>query len=326
MIDLNPVPNRLTRPDTIDDDADSFFGKLPQWGADLLAIYAGVGANQAGGAFAIPYILDSVTTDGDPGAGKLRFDNATQNTATTLRLDLTGSGVGDVTGILDRFDASTSSIKGSIRLVKQGDLSKWAVYDVTARAAPSGYRNISVTPIAASSANPFTAGDTVVLVFTRNGDKGDIGPANTMPTMRVRDQKATNTGPQTGTTATFVTRTLNTTVYSTIAGAALASNQITLPAGSYDVYVRAPAVGGKHQASLWNVTANGHWIVGSSAGNSPTADDTSTDSIIVGRVVLAAAAVFEVRHWHQVGGKNMGTPVNSGQAECYTEAVFTKVA
>jgi hypothetical protein len=137
---------------------------------------ANFNAAAAGSAYAIPYTIDlSSTADADPGSGKLRFDSATQNAATTLRLDPLGAGNVDYTAMIDTFDASTSTVKGSIRIVKQGDASKFLMFNVTARTAPSGYRDISVTPVASSAANPFLNGDSVLLFFQRTGDKGAPG-------------------------------------------------------------------------------------------------------------------------------------------------------
>jgi len=129
---------------------------------------------QAGGAYALPYTFDTATADADPGAGKLRLSSATQSAATVMRLDLTAGGQ-DYTTLIDTMDGSTSVIKGSIRLVKQGDLSKWMTFDVTARAAPIGYRNLTVVCTDSSSASPFAAGDGLMLFFQRNGDRGQPG-------------------------------------------------------------------------------------------------------------------------------------------------------
>ena len=129
---------------------------------------------QAGGAYALPYIFDTATADADPGAGKLRLSSATQSAATVMRLDLTAGGQ-DYTTLIDTMDGSTSTIKGSIRLVKQGDLSKWMTFDVTARAAPAGYRNLTVVCTDSSAASPFAAGDALMLFFQRNGDRGQPG-------------------------------------------------------------------------------------------------------------------------------------------------------
>jgi len=135
---------------------------------------------QAGGAYALPYIFDTATADADPGAGKLRLSSATQSSSTAVRLDLTAGGQ-DYTTLLDTFDSSTSAIKGSIRLVKQGDMSKWMTFDITARGAPTGYRNLTVVCTDSSSASPFAKDDQVILFFQRTGDRGEIGARSVDP-------------------------------------------------------------------------------------------------------------------------------------------------
>ena len=139
------------------------------------AAIASLNGIAAGGAYAIPYVFDSTTTDADPTAGKLRLSNATQNASTVLRLDLVDSAAIDWTSVLDTFDASSSAVKGQLRLVKMGDATKFLTFNVTARAAPSGYRNMTVASTGGSSASPFTNGDAVMLFFTRTGDVGSNG-------------------------------------------------------------------------------------------------------------------------------------------------------
>lgn len=129
----------------------------------------------AGGAYALPFTFDATITDADPTAGKLRLSSATQNTSTVMRLDVFGSNGVDLTALLDTFDASTSAVKGQIRLVKMGDATRFLMFNVTARAAPTGYRNLTVVCTGGSSASPFAAGDAVMLFFTRTGDLGGFG-------------------------------------------------------------------------------------------------------------------------------------------------------
>lgn len=128
-----------------------------------------------GSAISIRYLFSTTTTDSDPGNGNLRLDNATQLSATTIRADLLDTFSTDWTTALDALDDSTSSIKGFIRLVKESDNSKWILFSVGSVAAPSGYRNITVTEVDGSGVNPFSNGDAITLVFMRNGDKGDTG-------------------------------------------------------------------------------------------------------------------------------------------------------
>lgn len=181
FLDPAQLPGRTQEQKTFDTAVAYVMQNWPTWGAEVNATWAAfnaalasVNAIAAGGAYALPYTFDSATADTDPGAGKLRLSSATQNASTTMRLDVLANGQ-DVSSILDAFDASSSTVKGSIRLVKLGDATKWLTFDVTARAAPTGYRNITVANTGGSSASPFVAGDPVMLLFQRNGDKGDIG-------------------------------------------------------------------------------------------------------------------------------------------------------
>nr|WP_314540152.1 hypothetical protein [uncultured Massilia sp.] len=189
-----PIPELPAAPDPATDNPTDFNLKAAAYVLAQKAMVAQFNdalgqfnASLAGGAYALPYVFDAATTDADPGAGKLRLSSATQSAATVMRLDVM-AGVSDVSGILDKFDASTSDVKGSIRLVKMGDPSKWLTFDVMSRTAPSGYRNLTVVNTGGSSASPFAAGDGVLLFFQRNGDVGTalsamvlVAPAYTVP-------------------------------------------------------------------------------------------------------------------------------------------------
>jgi len=129
----------------------------------------------AGGAMSLPYTFSTTTTDADPGAGYLRLDNATQNAATVIRMDHAGSDGSGYTDVINSFDDSTSAVKGLILLQKLADATSWLLFSVLSVASPSGYKNVTVSLVASSSANPFASGDDLILKFTRNGDKGDTG-------------------------------------------------------------------------------------------------------------------------------------------------------
>jgi hypothetical protein len=147
--------------------------------SELTAFQAALTSIAAGTAFAIPYTFSTTTTDSDPGAGFLRLSSATQNASTVIRADLAGADGSTWTSVIDTFDDSTSAIKGQILLVKLGDATKWLAFNVTALASPSGYKNLTVTNVASSAASPFANNDSLVMKFTRNGDKGDTGPTGT---------------------------------------------------------------------------------------------------------------------------------------------------
>lgn len=145
-------------------------------GSGAFQLDAAGGGGGGGSAIAIDYLFSTTTTNSDPGNGNLRLDNATQTAATTVRADLLDVDSIDWSAVLDTFDDSTSTVKGFLRLVKTDDPTKWILFTVSAVAAPSGYRNISVTEVAASSASPvFANGDPVTLTFERTGDAGAPG-------------------------------------------------------------------------------------------------------------------------------------------------------
>lgn len=91
-----------------------------------------------------------------------------------------------------------------------------------------------------------------------------------------------------------VVRILNTLVVNTIAGASLSANRLTLPAGTYKVAVLATArCDGVHRARLWNVTDASMALFGSTSGGY----FSNSASHISGRLSLASAKVFEIRHY-----------------------------
>lgn len=148
----------------------------------LNSMIAGANTLAAGGAYAIPYFVDLTSTaDADPTAGLLRFNAVAQNTATMLYADLVGSDGVDYTTILDQFDASTSAVKGQLRIVKQGDPTKFLMFNVMGRTTVAGYRKLVLVPTGGTSASPFGQGDPVLLKFQRTGDIGPTGTALRRP-------------------------------------------------------------------------------------------------------------------------------------------------
>lgn len=98
------------------------------------------------------------------------------------------------------------------------------------------------------------------------------------------------------------TRVLNTAAINNIAGASLASNQVTLPAGTYWIQSRAAAFGpDRCKLVLYNVTDSAIAIGGpvNYANGSVVAE-----VIAEGYLTIAASKVFELRHYIQTGNGN----------------------
>lgn len=174
------------------------------------------------------------------------------------------------------------------------------------------------------------AGFWAVLVYDATLDKWVLtNPAAKLGTgyMLVRDEKATGTAG--GTNVTGVQqRVLNTVAANTILGASLASNQVTLPAGKYRIRALAPSSGNVHRAHLYNVTDAAVAILGTSENSSigASSDPINTLSIIEGTITIAAAKVFEVRHYmNEVKTTTgLGSAVSDTFTEVYTVLEITK--
>ena len=175
-------------------------------------------------------------------------------------------------------------------------------------------------------------------VFCSPGDMDDItvkvwglltaADVLTTPTFHVQDQKTAGTSGGTNIAGTQV-RVLNTEVNNTITGASLATNRITLPAGTYDIWTSSPAYRiNRHRTTLYDVTNAAVLLYGSNAYCIST-DATSTLTLIKGQIVLATEVVLEVRHYTEItigSGSALGVAVSDGaNPEVYTD-VFIQEA
>lgn len=155
--------------------------------------------------------------------------------------------------------------------------------------------------------------------------------SGTIPYLKVSDRKAStqNGGGSVGGDITQ-TRTLNTVETNTITGASLASNTVTLPAGTYRFRARAPvysaAASTQSKLFLYNSSDATYAGIGS---NTQCLVDSVVDSWVSGQLTIAATKNFTLRHYTSTtaGGTGLGYPVSiSGQLEVYAELEIWKVA
>jgi hypothetical protein len=143
--------------------------------------------------------------------------------------------------------------------------------------------------------------------------------------MIVEDQKAYNVAGG-NSIAGVQTRTLNTVTTNTITGASLASNQVTLPAGTYRIDASAPALTVyAHRVLLKNVT-NNTWIA---TGTREMSEWNTTSSKLTVVATFTATTVLRLDHETQyaqtgsgLGGD--GTLTNAGPS-VYARMVITKI-
>ena len=126
--------------------------------------------------------FDNSTTDADPGSGEFRFNNATVASATAAYLDNADVEGAAVSGLIDLWDNSTSTIKGLVRFEKTTDPSVWAQFEVTGSVTDgTGYRKITLQN--GVSNGTFTAGDRFAIAFfgTGNTPTVSVGTTTTLP-------------------------------------------------------------------------------------------------------------------------------------------------
>lgn len=336
---LSGLPSRMMDEGPFNDAVAKLFVDLPAWGKEVNDLTANLNALLAGTAYALPFTFDAATADQDPTVGKLRLSAASQSSSTVIRVSTTMAGGGDGTALLDSFDASTSTVKGQIRLVKMTDQTKWMIFAFTARASAGTYRNLTVSCIAASSASPFAAGDPVLMFFQRTGDKGDVGPVYSWPTLHVREEQATGVNPLyptkvvsgSGSSPDVYQRVLNTSKVNTLSGASLSNNRVVLPAGTYDVRARSPMFNGWNtKLAIYSVTGASNLLVGPSGWSfdySGASDFTDGTSEVFGSITLGATTTIELRSYFYGGSAVVfGRPLNIGLVEVYSEMFIRKTA
>ncbi len=147
--------------------------------------------------------------------------------------------------------------------------------------------------------------------------------------LHVRDVKAETTVGGGFTSGSFQTRDLNTVLTNEISGASLGSNQITLPAGTYEVTnCVAPAHRiQNHKARLQDVTNAVTLILGTNEVSDST-DGSNTSSHVFGRFTLSGTVAVEVQHQCQTtkASDGFGRPNFFGVDEIYTDIMIKKIA
>ena len=140
----------------------------------LASGHATTAANEAS-ATAPKYTFSTTTSMADPGAGILRYNDATVADVTAIAIDDTTADTGnpDIEAWIASWDDSTSTIKGQIRLVEPGTPANYAVFNITGLTNNSGWVQLTVAHV--DSNGTFGNTDSIRVTFSRVGDKGDTG-------------------------------------------------------------------------------------------------------------------------------------------------------
>ena len=129
------------------------------------------------GGVAFKYTFKSgAQPDADPGAGTLAFNVTNQTTTTAIYIDDEDADSTDIQDYMRTIDDSTSTIKGHVKLTKDGDSSKFLVATISSLAENTGYFTITVSTVDISGSSTFQNNDTIIATFARTGDIGATGP------------------------------------------------------------------------------------------------------------------------------------------------------
>ena len=225
----------------------------------------------------------------------------------------------DVTGTTTITSISTAGIGTVIKLHFDDALT--LTHDATNLILPS---EANITTVAGDEAEfiEYAAGDWRCINYSKASGSAITG----LPYMHVRDEKPSGTTGGASVVGSN-TRTLNTVLTNTIAGASLSSNQITLPAGTYKVYASAPAYSAEdHRLILYNATDTANEILGTGE-YARTLYTVSNRSFVSGLVIITASEVFDLRHiMAAVNANGLGIASNDGNVEVYAQISIERIA
>ncbi len=176
-----------------------------------------------------------------------------------------------------------------------------------------------------------TPASITALEYVRGNSGGtalEFAPTPGSEVLHVRDEKASTTQGGASVQTTWTKRTLNTSKTNTISGASLATDQITLPAGTYDVQAWAPHHdAGGVKLRLRDTTGAATLVVGASEYNDP-GDATAHTNHLVGRFTLSVTSALELQYYQTgvaVASNGLGIATGSGEVEVYAEVLIRKV-
>jgi hypothetical protein len=134
--------------------------------------------------------FESTTSDADPGAGKIAFNNGTLSSVSILYVDDADDAGADITSFVQSWDdVSNSTARGIVTVTKEGTPSTYATFKVSGAVTDaSGYTKVPVTHIV--SAGSFSDDDGVGVHFSYSGADGS-GDVTTTGTQTLTNKTLT---------------------------------------------------------------------------------------------------------------------------------------
>jgi hypothetical protein len=148
------------------------------------------------------------------------------------------------------------------------------------------------------------------------------------PYIKVSDQKASGTAGGASVASDITqTRTFNTVDVNTITGASLATNTVTLPAGTYEVSGFSSFNNSLiAKIFLYNSSDSTYAIIGVNGGTGAAGNPSHV--VLSGRFTITASKNFIMRYYvsNAQAANGLGLALSSGQVEIYSQIEFRKVA
>lgn len=148
-----------------------------------------------------------------------------------------------------------------------------------------------------------------------------------IPMVVVADEKTSGTNGGTFTAGAWRTRDLNTLIVNDDTTASLSSNQVTLPAGTYECWISASAFDvNAHMIRLQDITGTATIATGSAEFARNGDAGSMTRSFVYSKFTLSVSSALEVQHRSSGTKATNGFGVASGfETNTYTTATFRKV-
>lgn len=141
--------------------------------------------------------------------------------------------------------------------------------------------------------------------------------------MQVQDQKANNTAGDTFTAGAYQASALQTVVGNSITGASLAANQVTLPAGTFEVDARIAASAGLQRAAIYDATNTVYLIKGMNNPKASGSAPAGPYAFVRGVITLAAQTAIELHL--RVTTTGAAEACNYGEPEVYADMIIRKI-
>lgn len=144
--------------------------------------------------------------------------------------------------------------------------------------------------------------------------------------LHIQDQKVTGVQGGSFNSGSWLTRDLNTIRTNTIQGSSLSTNQVTLPAGAYEIEASCPAFAvDNHASRLENITDAVTLFPGTSEF---TAGSSQNRSFLKGRISITATKVIALQHRCTTTGAVNGLGITGGSFvsnEIYSDIIIKKI-